>query len=95
MQPGPPQVRQGWTRRRATAWRLALASRIVLACADDASNGQIAAELRASRNTVGKCEPGFVADQLEDLSDPVGLENAIQLDDLCLSIAAWGGKAAM
>jgi hypothetical protein len=26
---------------------------------------------------------------------PVGLENAIQLDDLRLSVEAWGGKAAM
>ncbi len=27
--------------------------------------------------------------------NPVGLENAIQQNDLLLSVAAWGGKAAM
>jgi hypothetical protein len=32
--------------------------------------------------------------QVRRLQDPVGLENAIQLDDLRLSFAAWGGKAA-
>jgi hypothetical protein len=29
------------------------------------------------------------------LSHPVGLGNAIQLSDLLLSVATWGGKAAM
>jgi hypothetical protein len=32
---------------------------------------------------------------LEPVVDPVGLENTIRVDDLCLSVAAWGGKAAM
>ncbi len=27
--------------------------------------------------------------------DPVGLGNTIPVDDLRLSVAAWGGKAAM
>ena len=48
------QVLEGWARRRKTAQALALRSRIVLACAQNASNGQVAAEVGVWRNTVSK-----------------------------------------
>jgi len=63
------QVLQGWARRRTTAQALALRSRIVLACADNANNGQVAEGLGISRNTVSKWRNRFVAARLEGLSD--------------------------
>jgi transposase len=61
-------VLQGWARRR-TSQALALRSRIVLACADNDNNGQVADELGISRNTVSKWRNRFVAARLEGLSD--------------------------
>jgi transposase len=63
------QVLLGWARRRTTAQALALRSRIVLACAENLSNGRIAEELATSRNTVSKWRARFVADRLQGLSD--------------------------
>jgi transposase-like protein len=48
------QVLDGWVRRRKTAQALALRSRIVLACGDDASVTAVARELQVSRPTVTK-----------------------------------------
>lgn len=63
------QVLQGWARRRTTAQALALRSRIVLACADNDNNGQVAEDLGITRNTVSKWRNLFVAQRLEGLSD--------------------------
>jgi DNA-binding NarL/FixJ family response regulator len=44
-----------WTRRPTTAQRLALRSRLVLACAEGLSNRAVAKRLRVSSNSVCKC----------------------------------------
>jgi len=58
-----------WTRRRKTAQALALRARIVLACARDKRNGQVARELAVTPQTVGKWRARFVARRLEGLLD--------------------------
>ena len=43
-----------WTRRHKTSQALALRARIVLACQQDRTDGEVARELRIIRQTVGK-----------------------------------------
>jgi transposase len=63
------QVLVAWERRRKTAQPLALRARIVLACADDRSNVQVAELLAVSRTTVRKWRSRFAEDRLEGLAD--------------------------
>jgi transposase len=58
-----------WSRRAKTAQALALRARIVLACAEGASNISVAASLGVSRPTVNKWRARFVRDRLDGLSD--------------------------
>jgi transposase len=58
-----------WARRRSSAQALALRCRIVLACAEGASNAEVAARLGISRPTVTKWRSRFVARRLEGLAD--------------------------
>jgi transposase len=58
-----------WSRRRSSAQALALRCRIVLACAEGASNTQVAERLGVSRPTVTKWRARFVTRRLEGLVD--------------------------
>jgi transposase len=63
------QTLQRWTRRPKTAQALALRAKIVLACADGATNQQAAEQLGIWPQTVGKWRGRFVARRLAGLSD--------------------------
>ena len=58
-----------WSRRRSSAQALALRCRIVLACAEGASNTEVAEQLGVSRPTVTKWRARFVTHRLEGLTD--------------------------
>jgi transposase len=58
-----------WARRPKSSQRLALRSRIVLACASEATNGEVAERLGVSRPTVGKWRSRFVERRLAGLVD--------------------------
>lgn len=58
-----------WTRRAKTAQSLALRARIVLACADGASNVSVAKQLNTTGATVGKWRERFRQRGLEGLLD--------------------------
>jgi transposase len=60
---------ENWVRRRSTAQGLALRARIVLACAQGASNVAVAARLGVSRTTVRKWRARFLRDRLDGLPD--------------------------
>lgn len=60
---------QRWARRPKTSQRLALRSRIVLACSDGRTNTQVAEQLRVTKPTVGKWRRRFVKHRLEGLID--------------------------
>src|SRR6266508_4500369 len=63
------QQLQRWTRRAKTAQALALRAKIVLACADGATNKEVAEKLGIWPQTAGKWRGRFVAKRLEGLSD--------------------------
>src|SRR5438128_12131864 len=58
-----------WTRRPTSAQRLALRSRIVLACADGLPNRAVAKRLRVSCNSVCKWRERFRVRRLPGLTD--------------------------
>lgn len=58
-----------WANRPTSAQRLALRSRIVLACAEGLSNLQVAQQLRLTSATVGKWRLRFLNHRLEGLAD--------------------------
>jgi transposase len=58
-----------WARRRNSSQALALRCRIVLACAEGASNAAVATWLGISKPTVTKWRSRFVARRLEGLAD--------------------------
>ncbi len=60
---------QEWARRPKTAQRLALRSRLVLACAEGFSNQAVAAQCGVSTHTAGKWRERFRTHRLEGLAD--------------------------
>ncbi len=58
-----------WSRRPKTAQALAQRARIVLACADGNSNGEVARQLKITAQTVGKWRRRFVSQRMEGLLD--------------------------
>jgi len=58
-----------WARRHKSAQALALRCRIVLACAEGASNTEVAERLGVNRMTVGKWRARFVVHRLDGLHD--------------------------
>ena len=58
-----------WARRRTTAQGLAQRARIILLCAAGHSTPVVAAELRITRQTVGRWRGRFLAKRLDGLSD--------------------------
>ena len=58
-----------WARRRTTAQALALRARIVLGCAQGATNSQVAQRLRVTLQTVGKWRQRFIEQRLDGLVD--------------------------
>jgi transposase len=58
-----------WARRHSSSQALALRSRIVLACAEGATNTAIARDLGCNQVTVAKWRHRFAADRLEGLGD--------------------------
>lgn len=58
-----------WARRRTTAQALALRARIVLGCAQGATNTQVSQRLHVTLQTVGKWRRRFVAQRLDGLLD--------------------------
>jgi transposase len=63
------QTLERWARRRTSAQALALRARIVLACAEGATNKAVAEQLGIWPQTVSKWRGRFVADRLEGLAD--------------------------
>src|SRR5215207_957662 len=63
------QTLERWARRRTSAQAMALRARIVLACAEDATNVAVATQLGIWPQTVAKWRGRFVRERLEGLAD--------------------------
>jgi transposase len=66
---GERETLQNWSRRPKSAQALALRARMILLCAAGHSNTEVAAELRITKQTVGKWRQRFVDKHLDGLLD--------------------------
>ena len=69
LSPAEREELQRWERRRKTAQALALRARIILSCAQERSNGEVAQLLGVARPTVGKWRQRFVEQRSAGLLD--------------------------
>lgn len=60
---------ESWSRRSTSQQRLAIRSRIVLACAEGLKNNEVAQRLKITKQTVGKWRERFQKKRLEGLVD--------------------------
>lgn len=58
-----------WTRRHKTSQALALRSRIILSCAQEIPNDEVARRVRVNKKTVGKWRSRFIEHRLDGLLD--------------------------
>src|SRR5215831_5733954 len=70
-----------WARRPKSAQALAQRARVILACADGASNTVVAARLKLTMQTVGKWRSRFVNKRLDGLLDEPRLGTPLRLSD--------------
>ncbi len=69
IRPSERTTLEQWIRRRSTAQGLATRARIVLACASDRTDTDVARDLRVTRQTVGRWRRSFQAHRLDGLLD--------------------------
>jgi transposase len=60
---------QNWVRRPKSAQALALRARMILLCAQELSNTEVAGQLRVTKQTVGKWRGRFIERRLDGLLD--------------------------
>ncbi|WP_309233894.1 helix-turn-helix domain-containing protein [Micromonospora sp. ATA51] len=87
------QTLLSWSRRAKTAQALALRARIVLACAEGATNKDVAAALGVWPQTVNKWRARFVRDRLEGLSDEPRPGAARKITDEQVEAVITAGQA--
>ncbi len=66
---GESETLEQWSRRPKTAQALALRARIIVLCAKGESNSDVAAQLRVTKQTVGKWRSRFLEKRIDGLLD--------------------------
>jgi transposase len=69
LSPGEREALERWSRRPKTAQALAQRARIVLACAAGETNAGVSAQVRVTRQTVGRWRTRFLKKRLDGLLD--------------------------
>ena len=86
---------QRWARRRTSSQALAMRCRIVLACAQGASNTEVAERLGVSRPTVTTWRSRFLAHRLEGLDLAAARETYVDAFSAALFGARLNGDVGM
>ncbi|TMD02698.1 MAG: IS630 family transposase [Chloroflexi bacterium] len=69
LSPGEREALERWSRRPKTAQALAQRARIILACAAGVTNADVSAQVRITRQTVGRWRARFLKKRLDGLLD--------------------------